>query len=151
MSCVVAIRLGVWRALDSHTFTMSGSNSRVYFDIAVKGKPAGRIEFELFDDVVPKTARNFRELCTGSRGKTRSGVPLHYKGCRFHRIIKDFMIQGGDFTAGNGTGGTFGVGCVCSLWCVRNCCRRLPTEVCCSDLFFSRCAVLRNFRPCAGA
>lgn len=84
---------------------MSNANSRVFFDIAIKGKPVGRIEFELFDNIVPKTARNFRELCTGERGKSRSGARLHYKGCRFHRIIKDFMIQGGDFTAGNGTGG----------------------------------------------
>jgi len=74
-------------------------------EIAVRGKRVGRIEFELFDSIVPKTARNFRELCTGERGRSRSGAKLHYKGCRFHRIIKDFMIQGGDFTAGNGTGG----------------------------------------------
>ncbi|CCW63711.1 unnamed protein product [Phytomonas sp. EM1] len=67
--------------------------------------PIGRIEFELFDDTVPVTARNFRELCRGAPGKAPGGKPLSYKGCVFHRIIPNFMIQGGDITNGNGTGG----------------------------------------------
>lgn len=81
------------------------SRSRVFFDVSHGQKPLGRIIFELFNDIVPKTAENFRCLCTGEKGAGKAGVPLHYKGSTFHRVIKDFMIQGGDFTAGNGTGG----------------------------------------------
>ena len=81
------------------------ANPRVFFDITIGGKPAGRITFELFADSVPKTAENFRALCTGEKGIGKQGKALHYKGSRFHRIIKQFMCQGGDFTRGNGTGG----------------------------------------------
>ena len=81
------------------------ANPRVYFDITIGDKPTGRLVFELFADAVPQTAENFRALCTGEKGMGKSGKPLHYKGCRFHRIIQQFMCQGGDFTRGNGTGG----------------------------------------------
>jgi len=81
------------------------ANPKVFFDITVGGESAGRITMELRADVVPKTAENFRCLCTGEKGMGKSGKPLHFKGSAFHRVITDFMCQGGDFTAGNGTGG----------------------------------------------
>ena len=79
-------------------------HSTVFFDVTIGGQPAGRIIMDLYGDT-PKTAENFRALCTGEKGIGKSGKPLHFKGCVFHRIIPGFMAQGGDFTAGNGTGG----------------------------------------------
>ncbi|MFD5325249.1 peptidylprolyl isomerase [Streptomyces sp. NPDC127092] len=73
-------------------------SNNVFFDITINDEPAGRIVFKLFDDVVPKTARNFRELATGEHG-------FGYAGSPFHRVIPQFMLQGGDFTNENGTGG----------------------------------------------
>ncbi|XP_046814393.1 peptidyl-prolyl cis-trans isomerase G [Vespa crabro] len=85
---------------------MANVNPRVFFDIEVGGLPMGRIIFELFADVCPITCENFRALSTGERGDGKTtGKPLHYKGIVFHRVVKDFMIQGGDFVVGNGTGG----------------------------------------------
>ncbi|XP_066429682.1 peptidyl-prolyl cis-trans isomerase D [Eleutherodactylus coqui] len=84
----------------------SPGNPRVFLDVEVGGEQVGRVVLELFADVVPKTAENFRALCTGEKGLgTTTGKPLHFKGCPFHRIIKKFMIQGGDFSNQNGTGG----------------------------------------------
>lgn len=103
-------------------YSQNTHNSIVYFDAAFQDgytwfgsastTPIGRVTMELFDDTVPITARNFRELCRGYPKTTPEGKPLHFKGSVFHRIIPGFMIQGGDITKGNGTGG-------CSIYGVR--------------------------------
>ena len=77
---------------------MSDTNPQVFFDIDAGGKSLGRIVMTLRADVVPKTAENFRQLCTGENG-------YGFEGSSFHRVITDFMCQGGDFTNHNGTGG----------------------------------------------
>ena len=91
----------------SRAATPSNSkNPQVFFDVDVGGERVGQIVLELFADTVPKTAENFRALCTGEKGTgSATGKPLHFKECPFHRIIKKFMIQGGDFSNQNGTGG----------------------------------------------
>jgi len=89
-----APRLGLTQPI----FDRSAVSENVYFEVSVDGKSLGRITFKLYDDVVPKTTKNFRELATGEHG-------FGYKGSPFHRVIPAFMLQGGDFTRMNGTGG----------------------------------------------
>uniref|UniRef100_A0A8C4GL04 Peptidyl-prolyl cis-trans isomerase n=1 Tax=Dicentrarchus labrax TaxID=13489 RepID=A0A8C4GL04_DICLA len=85
------------------------NNPIVFFDITIGGQDVGRMKIELFADVVPKTAENFRLLCLKLLPYRKDGVPIGFKGCTFHRVIKDFMIQGGDFVNGDGTG-------ICSIY-----------------------------------
>ena len=87
-----------WEPLDIVT-------DKVYFDVEIDKQAAGRIVFGLFGDVVPYTTENFIALAEGDHGVGKLGEPMKYEGTWFHRIIPHFMAQGGDFTAGDGTGG----------------------------------------------
>jgi peptidylprolyl isomerase len=105
LSGFVALTTNALAAGDNYKphHAVNPKNPRVFFDITIGDKPAGRIEMELFADTCPKTAENFLQLCVGTKNK--EGKTLHYKGSTFHRVIPEFMCQGGDFTKGNGTGG----------------------------------------------
>ena len=91
-----------WSKIQSHL--RHPHNPVVFFDVRIGTTDMGRILMELYFDLVPRTAENFRQFCTGEA--KRDGVPLGYKNTSFHRVIKDFMIQGGDFVNGDGTGCT---------------------------------------------
>ena len=87
-----------------HTRTPTEGNPIVFFDVSMGGQPLGRVKMELFADVAPRTCENFRQFCTGDHRDRHTKQPIGYKGCSFHRCIKGFMLQGGDFVKGDGTG-----------------------------------------------
>ncbi|CAH0591446.1 unnamed protein product [Chrysodeixis includens] len=85
--------------------SLTQRNPLVYMDISIDGEQAGRIVIKLRNDIVPRTAENFRALCTGEKGVGSNGKLLHYKGTRFHKAVTQFMIQGGDIISDDGSSG----------------------------------------------
>jgi len=85
---------------------MGVKRPRCFFDVSIGGIPVGRVVMQLYADICPKTCENFRALCTGEMGIGKvTGKPLHYQGTTFHRVVRSFMVQSGDFSDGNGKGG----------------------------------------------
>jgi len=99
------LHVAVWGASLLATLADPAVTQKCFFDVEIGGETAGRVVIGLYGDDVPKTAANFMHLCKGDKGVGQSGKNLHFKGSAFHRIIPNFMIQGGDFTRGDGTGG----------------------------------------------
>jgi peptidylprolyl isomerase len=104
-SCLLAVVIFATVSVDGKKDLETVTN-KVFFDVEIDGKNVGRVVIGLFGETVPKTVENFRALCTGEKGVGSTyKKPLHFEGSGFHRIIPNFMIQGGDFTHGSGIGG----------------------------------------------
>ena len=99
-ACLLSSSAEGWGRLEGVATT-----ARAFLDVSIDGAPAGRLEFDLFGGVAPRTVENFRCLCTGERGVGEQGKRLHYEGCTFHRIVASCFCQTGDIIDGTGTGG----------------------------------------------